>query len=259
MSQQEIPVAPARHGRQAISQNGRLDGLGRCRGASRDTRAEVVTRGHPASSPSSSALPTPSREGCRAPMKVPGRPARATATSTPSSARVRLVDRATDQGVDQGEDQGPLRVRCPRRQARFALTAKRPSPHDRRDPCAPLRARSPGPGAGRPRRPSPAAFCPTRRLLLCSGLAVALAVRATGLLDDAPASAKQSTTSPTLGLTCRSRTAHPSARVRPAATSSAAVVPWMPSAVATFPPFVRTMMASAVGVTAETMSAQPSG
>jgi hypothetical protein len=42
--------------------------------------------------------------------------------------------------------------------------------------------------------------------------------------------------------------AHPSARTRPAATSSPAVSPWTPNALESFPPFVRTISASAVGV-----------
>src|SRR3954447_2957005 len=51
---------------------------------------------------------------------------------------------------------------------------------------------------------------------------------------------------------------HASARTRPAATSSAAVSPWTPNALESFPPFVRTIRASAVGVIAAATSTQPS-
>src|SRR4051794_32649636 len=51
---------------------------------------------------------------------------------------------------------------------------------------------------------------------------------------------------------------HASARTRPAATSSAAVSPWTPNAFESFPPFVRTIRASAVGVIAAATSTEPS-
>src|SRR3954454_3918088 len=54
------------------------------------------------------------------------------------------------------------------------------------------------------------------------------------------------------------RVFHASARTRPAATSSAAVSPWTPNAFESFPPFVRTIRASAVGVIAAATSTQPS-
>src|SRR3954452_19974210 len=51
--------------------------------------------------------------------------------------------------------------------------------------------------------------------------------------------------------------AHASARTRPAAIRSAAVSPWTLNALASFPPFVSTISASAVGVIAAATSAQP--
>src|SRR4051812_8306527 len=54
------------------------------------------------------------------------------------------------------------------------------------------------------------------------------------------------------------RVFHASARTRPAATSSAAVSPWTPNAFESFPPFVWTIRASAVGVIAAATSTQPS-
>src|SRR4051794_38411562 len=54
------------------------------------------------------------------------------------------------------------------------------------------------------------------------------------------------------------RIAHASARTTPVATSSDAVRPWTPIAVARFPRLVRTIRASAVGVIAAATSTQPS-
>src|SRR4051812_26086166 len=52
--------------------------------------------------------------------------------------------------------------------------------------------------------------------------------------------------------------AHPSAKTRPAATSSPAVSPWTPKALGSLPLLVRTISASAVGVIAAATSSQPS-